>query len=399
MRLSTANRYETAVDSLQQRQRDMAEAQTAMTNGKRINKPSDDPTGAARAERAFLTSERIASAQRSVDASRNAMTLAESALGQAGNLLQDARETLVHAGNGSYSPSERQAQANQLASLRSQLLALANQGNGAGGYLFGGQGSNTLPFLDTPAGVVMNGTPGQAMLSSTEQMPSTVDGQAIWLAARTGNGVFTTAADSANTGSGWIDAGSVTDPSALTGGHYTVEIVDDGGGLPAVNVLRDGLPTAVQGQPYKAGQTIRVDGMAVTLKGQPALGDRFTIDPSTPDLNVFSALDSAIAALKNPNANAGQIAQAVNAGLRDMDAVMGHMQAARAEAGSMLNRLDALDARNQDRALWAKSVQSDAEDLDMLQAVSTFQNQQTGYQAALQSYAMVQRMSLFDYVK
>ena len=48
MRVSTANRYEAAVDSLQQRQRDMAEAQTAMTNGKRINKPSDDPTGAAR---------------------------------------------------------------------------------------------------------------------------------------------------------------------------------------------------------------------------------------------------------------------------------------------------------------------------------------------------------------
>jgi flagellar hook-associated protein 3 FlgL len=78
---------------------------------------------------------------------------------------------------------------------------------------------------------------------------------------------------------------------------------------------------------------------------------------------------------------------------------MGHMQAARAAAGSTLTRLDSLDGRNQDRALWAKTVQADAEDLDMLQAISTFQNQQTGYQAALQSYAMVQRMSLFDYVK
>ena len=101
MRVSTANRYEATVDSLQQRQRDMAEAQTAMTNGKRINKPSDDPTGAARAERAYLSGQRIASEQRSVDASRNAMTLAEAALGQAGELLQSARETLVAAGNGS----------------------------------------------------------------------------------------------------------------------------------------------------------------------------------------------------------------------------------------------------------------------------------------------------------
>jgi flagellar hook-associated protein 3 FlgL len=114
---------------------------------------------------------------------------------------------------------------------------------------------------------------------------------------------------------------------------------------------------------------------------------------------VFEALDRAIATLKSPAANPGQVAQAVNSGLRDLDAVMGHLQAARAAAGSTLNRLDMLEARNQDRALWAKSVQSDAEDLDMVQAVSTFQNQQTGYQAALQSYAMVQRLSLFDYVK
>jgi flagellar hook-associated protein 3 FlgL len=398
MRVSTANRYETAVDSLQQRQRDMAEAQTAMTNGKRINKPSDDPTSAARAERAYLSGERIASAQRSVDASRNAMVLAEAALGQAGDLMQSARETLVSAGNGSYSPAERAAQANQLASLRSQLLALANQGNGAGGYLFGGQGGTTIPFLDTPAGVVAGATGGQSQLSGTEQMPSTVDGQAIWLSARSGNGVFTTAADPLNAGTGWIDAGTVSNPAALTGGSYSVEVRDNDGAL-SVSVLRGGNTTDVDNMPYRDGQAITVDGMTLHLKGQPQAGDRFSIGPSTPDLDVFAALDRSIAVLKNPAAHAGEVAQAVNSGLRDMDAVMGHMQAARAETGSMLNRLDALDGRNQDRALWAKSVQADAEDLDMLQAISTFQNQQTGYQAALQSYAMVQRMSLFDYVK
>jgi len=398
MRVSTANRYEAAVDSLQQRQRDMAEAQTAMTNGKRINKPSDDPTGAARAERAYLSGQRIASEQRSVDASRNAMTLAEAALGQAGELLQSARETLVSAGNGSYSPAERQAQANQLANLRSQLLAVANQGNGGGGFLFGGQGATTLPFLDTPGGVQPGAAGGQTLLSSTELMPSTVDGQAIWLSARSGNGVFTTAADPANTGTGWTDAGTVSGPAALTGGSYQVEVVDNNGVL-SVSVRNGGTPTAIDNLPYRAGQAITVDGMTLHLKGTPVAGDRFSITPSAPDLDVFEALDRSIAVLKNPAANPGQIAQTVNAGLRDMDAVMGHMQAARAEAGAMLNRLDALDGRNQDRALWAKTVQADAEDLDMLQAISTFQNQQTGYQAALQSYAMVQRMSLFDYVK
>jgi flagellar hook-associated protein 3 FlgL len=93
------------------------------------------------------------------------------------------------------------------------------------------------------------------------------------------------------------------------------------------------------------------------------------------------------------------VTQSVNSGLRDIDSIMGHLQAARAEAGSTLTRLDAIAGRNQDRTLWAKSVQSDAEDVDMVQAISEFKNQQTGYQAALQSYASVQRLSLFDYLK
>ncbi|MBL8349453.1 MAG: flagellar hook-associated protein FlgL [Burkholderiaceae bacterium] len=398
MRVSTANRYETAVDNLQRRQRDMAEAQTAMTNGKRINRPSDDPTGAARAERAYISGERIASEQRSLAASRHAMTLTEAALGQAGELLQGARDTLVAAGNGSYSAAERASQANQLAQLRSQLLALANQGNGAGGYLFGGQGATTIPFLDTAAGVQPAATGGQSELSTADAMPITVDGQTIWLAARSGNGVFVSAAAAANTGSGWIDAGTVTDPAAITGNDYTIDFFDHNGVL-SYTVSSNAAPTALENVPYQAGAAITVDGMSLHVKGLPADGDRFTIGPATPDLDAFEALDRAIATLKDPASNPGRVAQAVNSGLRDLDAVMGHMQAARAAAGSTLTRLDTLDARNQDRALWARSVQADAEDLDMVQAVSTFQNQQTGYQAALQSYAMVQRLSLFDYVK
>lgn len=398
MRISTANRYDATVDSLQRRQRDMAQAQAQMTNGKRINQPSDDPTGAARAERAYLSSQRIASSQRSVDASRNAMVLAESALGQASEVLQSARETLVAAGNGSYSAAERAAQANQLGQLRSQLLALANQGNGGGGYLFGGQGATALPFLDTPDGVQAAATGGQSLLSATEQMPVTVDGGAIWLSARSGNGVFVSGADAANTGSGWIDAGSVSTPGLITGARYSIDISDDAG-TTRYTVLRDGAAIGLDDLPFREGAAIDIDGMALHIKGRPAAGDRFTIEPASPDLDPFYALDRAIAVLKDPAANAGQVAQAVNSGLRDVDAVMGHLQAARARTGSELTRLDALDGRNQDRDLWAKSVQADAEDVDMVQAISTFQNQQTGYQAALQSYAMVQRLSLFDYVK
>jgi flagellar hook-associated protein 3 FlgL len=35
----------------------------------------------------------------------------------------------------------------------------------------------------------------------------------------------------------------------------------------------------------------------------------------------------------------------------------------------------------------------------MVAAISAFQSKQTGYDAALQSYATVRRMSLFDYLR
>ncbi len=399
MRVSTASRFDATIDSLQRRQASLSQVQMQMASGKRVNLPSDDPTAAARVERAHIAQQRIASEQRSVDVSRGAMELAESALGQVGDVLQSARETLVASGNASYGPGERAALATQLGQLRGQLLALANQRDAAGGFTFGGQGCNSAPFLDAIGGMVYASTGGQSQVSSTEQMPTAVDGESIWLSARSGNGVFVTAAAPANTGQAVIGAGGVSNPGALTGANYELVFADSGGGVMVYDVLMNGLPTAIVGAPYTSGSSIALDGMSLTLSGVPAAGDRFSVAASTPSLDPFDVLDRAIAVLQDASANKGQVSQAVSDGLRDLDAVMGHMQAARSVSGAVLLRLDSIDSRNLDRDLWAKSVQSDAQDLDMVAAVSEFQNQQTGYQAALQTYAMVQRLSLFDYIK
>lgn len=396
MRISTVDRYEAAVSTLQQRQTELSRLQLQMTSGKRIAVPSDDPTGAARAERAYVAQQRIAASSRAADASKSAMTLAESGLGQAVDLLQSVRETLVAAGNGALGSGERNALVQQLRQLRGQLLSTANQTDGAGGYVFGGQGTQGQPFLDGIGGVSFAGTPGATTVGGDDAMPTSVDGRSIWLGARSGNGVFTSAAGAANTGTGWIDSGSVTDPSALTGNTYTIVF---GAGGSTYSVLDNGVPTAASGVAYKAGSAITVAGMSVRISGAPAGGDQFTLSPSSASLSPFDVLDRAIAALGSASANSGQVQQAVSDGVRDVDAVMGQVQAARSAAGSALSRLDQLTQRNEDAALWAKTEQSNAEDADMVQTVSSFQNMQTSYQAALQSYAMVQKLSLFDYLK
>ena len=50
------------------------------------------------------------------------------------------------------------------------------------------------------------------------------------------------------------------------------------------------------------------------------------------------------------------------------------------------------------RTLALESDRSRAIDVDMVKAISDFNKTQTGYQAALQSYAQIQRLSLFNYI-
>ncbi len=308
MRVTSNIAFETSVVQLQRRQAELTRAQEQLTSGKRVDRPSDDPAAAARAERALDAITRSTASQRALDASRNAMALGESALGDAQEMLQQARELAISAGNASYSDSERRSIAEAIRGLRNDLLAVANRTDGAGRYLFGGQGSDSAPLVETVGGVVFNGTPGEQRAAAGEAAPLSIDGSAAFLSA--------------------------PDPA----------------------------------------------------------------DPTQP-LSVFGALDRLVDALLTPGQTSQQIASAVSQGIGDIDAVTAPLSAWRARAGEALNRIDGIEARLGQAKLDAQRDRSNAEDLDLIEAISSFQNQQTGYDAALKVFSTVQRMSLFDYLK
>lgn len=183
MRITTAHTFERSVASLQRRQHEMSEAQTRLTTGKRILRASDDPADAARAERARAAEQRSEAQLRALDASRNAMQLTESTLGQAGELMQQIRERLLAAGNGSYTDDQRRQLAEAIRGLRDDLLTLANRGDGAGRYLFGGQGVDSPPLVDGPGGVAYVATRGQTLGAAGEPTPLAIDGRSVWLEA------------------------------------------------------------------------------------------------------------------------------------------------------------------------------------------------------------------------
>lgn len=120
--------------------------------------------------------------------------------------------------------------------------------------------------------------------------------------------------------------------------------------------------------------------------------------PATNSLKLFDVLDRAISELKTPLRTNAQIAQSNSGRVRDMDAVMGALQNARSQTGERLNGLDGTESRMAALKQYSTEERSAAEDLDMVQGISDFQNQQSGYDTALKTYAMVQRMSLFQYI-
>ena len=397
MRISTATAYNTSLDSLLDRQSRLSNTQEQMTTGKRVNHASDDPAAMGRAERALAAEARSTANQRAVDASSNAMTLTETALADSGNLLQTAREALVAAGNASYSDAERSGVADQLTELRKQLFAVANRTDGAGTFLFGGQGSNQPPFIDAAGGVQFNGTSGVVQAASGgETLPLTMDGESTWMRARTGNGVFEAKALTSN-GTGWIDRGTVVNPAALTGSTYRIDF-QVVGTTTTYSVLKDGLATPQANVAYAAGQAIQIDGMASTVSGAPANGDSFQLAPATPTLSVFGTLDKAIKDLRTPTRSGTAVAQTNAVNLSNLDQVLNQALVGRAQVGATLNRIDGVTERLAALKLSSQTERSHAEDLDMVQAISSFSNQQTGYDAALKAYSLVQKLSLFNYV-
>ncbi len=395
-RVASQNLFSNGLDELQRRQQSLARTQEQLTSGKRVVRASDDPTAAARAERALATVSRADTNLRALESSRNAMVLSEAALGDANSLLQEARGLLVSAGNPTFSDAERQVLSNRMRDLRAQLLVVANRDDGSGGYLFAGQGSRTAPFIDGAQGVRYAGQSGDQMVASENPLPVTIDGRLAWASGRTGNGVFVTGPGTPASATAWIDGGQVADPEALTGARYRVTI--QGSQAVIDRLAASGTVASSTTMPLKTGSAMEVDGMAFTIHGVPATGDTFMIEPSEPALNVFDVLDTAIENLRSTGLSSAQRSQAIASGLRDMDSGLTLLQSTRSRVGAMLESIDQTEARIADLRLYGQKERSAAEDLDMTAAVSDFQNQQTGYDAALRSYALVQRLSLFDYI-
>lgn len=407
-RIGTATQYDSAVRNISARQTALSNLQENLTAGKRVLRASDDPVAAAQAERALTRIGRIQTEQRALDVQRNTVAQAEASLGDAVGLVQQMRELVVSAGNGGHVASDRKTIAGQLQSLRDQLLSVSNRTDTSGVPLLAALGSGAAPFLNGQGG--FDGLAGQAAGSGVS-IPQALDGDAAFLFQPQRDGVYNARLSLATTSPGrslGTDGVRVTDPTLITGDKYTIAFSAVGAGASTgtttasytITNTSTGivLPTVtVPDFPSDKPGTITVSavpGLEFRIQGTPASGDTITLEPSS---SIFNTIDDAIRDIGGAG-DSNAATQAVGQALANMDRGMERLQAVRGYAGELLNRADRITGDQEQRSVQLEADRSRAEDLDMIQGISSFQNQQVGYQAALQSYAMVQKLSLFNFI-
>jgi flagellar hook-associated protein 3 FlgL len=394
MRVPTLQSARQTFDAITARQSEQARLQSQMASGLRINSPGDDPAGAAQAELARSRLAQIGQERRAIQLAGSLLSAADGALGHGVELLQSAREALIAAGDGAYSRADRQALAAQLRSTRDSLLGLANTPDGAGGFVFGGQGTAAEPLAGGSAPAYAAAA-GVQRIGEGGRYAATVDGRAAFMALPQGNGVFVTASVAGNAGSGWIDTGSVGNPALLTGHNYSITV----GGAPAaptysVSDLTSGAVLA-SNLPLVAGGAIDVDGQRVRIAGTPAMGDTFTLAPAGQQ-SVFQTFDDAIALLESPTVTATAYSERLERAHTSLDRALDGMILMRSRVGAELRTVDDGYAAGQDQELSVTQRRSDLEDLDLARGISALQSSQTALDAALRSYASIARTSLFQ---
>jgi flagellar hook-associated protein 3 FlgL len=122
-----------------------AEAGRVASTGLKLEKASDDPVGAASLTQLKSGLEHIKTLRSNVGTAVSDVDLAESSIAQSTEILNRARELAMQGASGSLNAADRVMLADEVAALRTELVALSNT-RGSYGYLFAGHKTDTPAF-------------------------------------------------------------------------------------------------------------------------------------------------------------------------------------------------------------------------------------------------------------
>jgi flagellar hook-associated protein 3 FlgL len=385
-----------ALDSLES---SLSQTQNQVSSGLNFTSPSQNPIAAGAVNNYDQTLAQSKQYTANGNSAQTSLQTEDTALSQLQSQLQSLRSLALEANSGTQTGEDLTAIAQQATQIQNSLLTLANTQDGNGQYIFSGFATQTQPFSLTATGASYAGDQGQnqIQIAAGQTLASGDNGDVVFNQIKTGNGVFTVAANAANTGSGVIGATTVTGTAGYTGGTFSINFT-------AANAyqVENAAHVVVATGTYSPGQTITYGGAQVTLSGQPAVGDYFNVTPSA-NQSLFTTVQNLVNALQagasggasgNTNLNNG-----VAAALNNIDQAISQTSTVQASVGGRLNTITTQQSVQTSQQTQLQQSISSLQSLDYASAITSLDSQNTTLSAAMQAYTLTQGLSLFKYIQ
>jgi flagellar hook-associated protein 3 FlgL len=148
MKTTQSTVYRSLLSQLNKNQSSLLDLRMSAATGKRINKPSDDPSAIRPVLNARSQVQKSDRYLRTMGSAGGRLDILDSHLGQIGNLMIRAQETTIAAGNAAMGPNDLTNLSDAMGHIKDELYSLANS-KVDGKYIFAGFAEDTVPFPDT----------------------------------------------------------------------------------------------------------------------------------------------------------------------------------------------------------------------------------------------------------
>ena len=145
--MRVANRYifESVKYNLGSISEELSKANEIATTGKLINNLSDDPVGITQSLNIRSTIASIEQMGRNISYGNLWLTVSESALTSAQNIISDTKVLCIQMANATIGSDQRSSAAGTVQNMLDEIVSLGNT-NVAGNYIFSGMKTDTIPF-------------------------------------------------------------------------------------------------------------------------------------------------------------------------------------------------------------------------------------------------------------
>ncbi len=417
MRISTSQFYAASLTGILNQQNTLNTLSQQLSTGSSLVNPSDQPVAAA--QNVTLTGQinRLATYTQNGQNAQNALQLESATLQSVGTLVDQVRQLAVQMNNGTVSSQDLQNAAATMQGYVQQLAQYANTQDGQGNYLFAGSKSGTQPFIIQANGSVLyqgDGSQNQLALGPSLNTAISDPGSALFMNARAGNGTFSVAASSGNTGGATAGPGTVNNTAAaqqilqVNGTQYQISFSGSGGSMTyAVSSGTGGVFSsgAISSGSFTPGMSIGLPpggnpAITVPIVGTPAAGDSFTIGASAPQslFQTFQSLAQAFSASAQTSGSNALRAQSISNALASLDQSQTNLLSTQASIGSRLQQVQAVQTQNASLTLQLQTQQTQLSSINYPQVITDYQASLTALQAAQKAFTQVQGLSLFQYL-